>query len=178
MFGFDFSNLAARFNYLSPIAKIILVAVALYVVYMIMNSPVVVKNTGVLTSAVENVTSRLTGSRTDTSDDVYKNNPDVLAHPQMSNDYDNHPINDVQPHELLPRDGGFADSNPQGQGTLSGRNFFESGHHAGLNTQGGSMKNPNLQLRSDPVITRQDVGPWHNSTIEEDTMRRQFDIGM
>lgn len=126
-------------------------------------------------------------------DEVYKNNPNVLPHPQMSNNFssqgnfqpsaqpmggmDCFPKNDVLPHELLPREGGFAESNPTAQGHLSNRNFFESGHHPGLNTQSSSLKNANLQLRSDPLIPRHDVGPWHQSTIEADTNRRQFDIG-
>lgn len=127
------------------------------------------------------------------SDDVYHNNSNVLPHPQMSNNFssqgnfqptaqpmggmDCFPKSDVLPQELLPREGGFAESNPQGQGQLSNRNFFESGHHPGLNTQSSTLKNPNLQLRSDPLIVRRDVGPWNQSTIESDTNRRQFDIG-
>ena len=58
------------------------------------------------------------------------------------------------------------------------RNLFESGHHAGLNTQSSTLKNANRQLRSDPLIPRRDVGPWSQSTIEADTNRRQFEIGM
>jgi len=126
-------------------------------------------------------------------DEVYKNNPNVLPHPQMSNNFssqgnfqpssqpmggtDCFPKNDVLPQELLPREGGFAESNPAGQGHLSNRNFFESGHHPGLNTQSSTLKNPNLQLRSDPLIPRRDVGPWNQSTIEADTNRRQFEVG-
>lgn len=122
-------------------------------------------------------------------DDVYSNNPNVLPHPQMSNNFSSQgnfapaaqqtcfPQDQLVPTELLPVEGGFADSNPAPQGQLSNRNFFESGHHPGLNTQSSTLKNANLQLRSDPLIPRRDVGPWHQSTYEADTNRRQFDIG-
>lgn len=127
-------------------------------------------------------------------EDAHDGNPGVLPHPQMSNNFaaqgnfkpstehnqgqlDCFPKDQVQPQELLPREGGFSDSNPTPQGHLSNQNFFESGHHPGLNTQSSTLKNPNLQLRSDPLIPRRDVGPWHQSTIEADTNRRQFEIG-
>lgn len=128
------------------------------------------------------------------SEDIYKNNPDVLPYPQISNNFSTQgafepatghnfnqmgcfPKDQLTPAELMPRDGGFAESNPTPQGTLSNKNFFESGYHAGLNTQGGTLRNGNRQLRSDPVIPRKDVGPWHQTTIEPDTNRRVFEIG-
>lgn len=127
-------------------------------------------------------------------DDVYQNNPNALPHPQMSNNFspqgnfepnnadnfaqlDCFPKDQIAPGELLPPEGGFAESNPATQGQLINRNLFESGHHAGLNTQSSTMKNANLQLRSDPLIPRRDVGPWHQSTYEADTNRRPFEIG-
>lgn len=128
-------------------------------------------------------------------DDVYNNNPNVLPHPQMSNNFapqgnfepsnahnfaqlDCFPKDQLVAQDLLPPDGGFAESNPATQGQLTNRNLFESAHHAGLNTQSNSLKNANRQLRSDPLIPRRDVGPWHQSTYEADTNRRTFEIGM
>jgi hypothetical protein len=127
-------------------------------------------------------------------DEIYKNNPNVLAHPQISNNFapqgnfepnsahnfaqlDCFPKDQTQPKDLLPPDGGFAESNPAGQGQLMNRNLFESSHHAGLNTQSSTLKNANRQLRSDPLIPRRDVGPWNQSTYEADTNRRAFEIG-
>lgn len=107
---------------------------------------------------------------------------DVLPPPQMSNPASETiypaPCNTEQmnPASLLPIEGGFSDSNPQGSATLAQMNFFTAGHHAGLNTQ-ASVKNRNQQIRSDPLIHRKPVGPWHQSTIEADTGRKQFDIG-
>lgn len=128
-------------------------------------------------------------------DGIHQNNTDVLPPPQLSNNFaplaGQAPVNDpkfnhlncfpqdaVKPGELLPSDNnGFSESNPRGQGQLSNRNLFESAHHAGLNTQGSSLRNGNRQIRSDPLIPRVDVGPWHQSTYEADTNRRTFEIG-
>jgi len=127
-------------------------------------------------------------------EEIYQNNPNVLPHPQMSNNFSpqgnfesnpNHnfaqldcfPKDQLVPQDLMPREGGFAESNPTPQGSLSNRNFFESGYHGGLNTQSNTLKNGNRQLRSDPLIVRRDTGPWSQSTYEADTNRRQFEIG-
>lgn len=83
----------------------------------------------------------------------------------------------VKPSELLPQEGCFEESNPSIGAHLTDQNFLTSGHHAGINTQGSSLRNPNLQIRSDPIIQRVDVGPWSQSTIEADTNRRMFEIG-
>jgi hypothetical protein len=123
-------------------------------------------------------------------DDVYKNNPNVLPYPQISNNFATQgdfqptanyascfPKDDLTASDLLPKEGAFADSNPSPQGTLSNRNLFEAGHHAGLNTQLSSLRNANRQLRSDPLIPRISVGPWSQSSYEADTNRREFEIG-
>jgi len=39
------------------------------------------------------------------------------------------------------------------------------------------MRNANLQLRSDPVIAKKDVGPWMTSTIEPDLARTPLELG-
>ena len=128
-------------------------------------------------------------------DEMYQNNTNVLPYPQISNNFstqgnfesspqstfaklDCFPKDQLVPSDLLPNEErGFAESNPAPQGTLSNRNYFESGYHGGLNTQSGSLKNGNRQLRSDPLIPRRDVGPWSQSTYEPDTNRREFEIG-
>jgi len=47
----------------------------------------------------------------------------------------------------------------------------------GLKTVGSANKNANLQLRSDPTIPKQDVGPWNNSTIVADFGRVPLELG-
>ena len=45
----------------------------------------------------------------------------------------------------------------------------------GVNTQGGSLRNPNLDIRSAPAIDKKDVSPWLNSTIGPDLYRRPLE---
>jgi len=55
--------------------------------------------------------------------------------------------------------------------------LLEAGYHIGLDTIGQSMRNANLQLRSDPVIPKSNTGPWNQSTIEADNVRQPLEIG-
>jgi archaellum component FlaF (FlaF/FlaG flagellin family) len=45
----------------------------------------------------------------------------------------------------------------------------------GMNTQGGSLKNANLDIRSSPSIEKKEVSPWLNSTIDPDMFRRPLE---
>lgn len=130
-------------------------------------------------------------------DELHKNNTNVLPNPQQSNNYspqgnfqpsqqhdfsklDCFPKDQLVAPDLLPREDSYNvwnASNPPAQGHLSNKNFTESGHHYGLNTQGSTLKNANTQLRSDPHIPMRAVGPWHQSTYEADTNRRALEIG-
>jgi len=86
----------------------------------------------------------------------------------------------LEPSDLLPTDKNseWAKLNPSGKGDLEDVNLLQAGHHAGINTVAGqAMRNSNLQLRSDPPVSKESVGPWNNSTIEADTSRLQFEIG-
>ena len=86
---------------------------------------------------------------------------------------------DLSSADLLPNENGFSswgDAAPE-TNALEGRNFLESGHHFGINTVGQSLRNANVQLRYDPSIPQVDVGPWLQSTIDQDTNKRQFEVG-
>ena len=85
----------------------------------------------------------------------------------------------VDPKELLPRDSNseFAKLNPMGAGDLQQVNLLKAGHHIGIDTVGQSLRNANLQLRSEPANPKMDIGPWNNSTISGDSMRRPLEIG-
>jgi hypothetical protein len=125
-----------------------------------------------------------------------KPNSNVLPYPQVSNNYgpqqnapkttgtqpslNCYPKDTVTPQELMPKEdpyNAWEASNPAVSGHLTDRNFLESGHHFGIDTVSNSLKNPNLQVRSDPVIPQVAVGPWQQSTISPDTNHRQFEIG-
>lgn len=82
--------------------------------------------------------------------------------------------------DLLPKDAAntkWARLNPAGQGSVMHGALLNAGHHRGIDTVGQTLRNPNLQLRSELPNPRRDVGPWNMSTIEADISRRQFDLG-
>jgi hypothetical protein len=85
----------------------------------------------------------------------------------------------TDPKELLPKDANneFARLNPKGTNDLSQVNLLSAGHHAGINTVGGSLRNANLQVRSEPPNPTKAVSPWMQSTIEPDLMRVPLEIG-
>lgn len=80
--------------------------------------------------------------------------------------------------DLLPGDanGKWAQVTMSGQGELNNVNLVNAAWHIGINTQGQSMRNANMQLRSDPIIPKLNVSPWNKSTIEPDTNRRALEI--
>ena len=105
---------------------------------------------------------------------------EVVAAPSAaSSSYTAHETAD--PASLLPSDSNseWAALNP---GAVNGNevampDLLQAGHHIGLDTIGKSLRNANLQLRSDPAISKADVGPWHQSTIEADANRAPLEIG-
>ena len=85
----------------------------------------------------------------------------------------------VNPADLLPNDKNsqWAKLNPMGGGDLKGVNLLQAGVHQGIDTVGQSLRNANLQLRSEPANPIMKIGPWNNSTIEPDLARRPLEIG-
>ncbi len=83
------------------------------------------------------------------------------------------------PADLLPSDSNsqWAQLNPSGKGELANINFLQAGYHIGVNTVSGTLRNANLQIRSEPVNPQLNVGPWNNSTIEPDFKRPPLEIG-
>lgn len=86
-------------------------------------------------------------------------------------------VND--PSELLPKDENskWAQLNPTGSGDLQNVNLLRSGYHMGIDTVGNTLRNANLQLRSEPANPQLNVGPWNNTTISPDTMRVPLELG-
>ena len=84
------------------------------------------------------------------------------------------------PQELLPQDSEsnqWSLANPQGSGTLKDKNFLQAGYHVGINTVGQTLRNANMQLRSDPPNPQVQVSPWQQTTINPDTNRKPMEIG-
>lgn len=88
------------------------------------------------------------------------------------------PRDKLTAEDLLPKNAvntAWAQTNPVGTGALQNVNLLSAGYNMGVNTVGSSHKNPNMSLRSDPVIPKQDVSPWLVSTIEPDQWRKKLD---
>jgi hypothetical protein len=85
----------------------------------------------------------------------------------------------VDPKQLLPKDGNnqFSKMNPMGAGDVANVSLLKAGYHIGINTVGQSLRNANLQLRSEPANPQLNVGPWNTSTIGPDFNRRPMEIG-
>ena len=83
------------------------------------------------------------------------------------------------PAELLPKDTNsqWAQLNPSGKGELANINLLKAGYHIGIDTIGQTLRNANLQIRSEPPNPQLNVGPWNTSTIEPDFMRPPLNIG-
>tara|TARA_B100001093_G_scaffold520384_1_gene615319 strand:+ start:5438 stop:5998 length:561 start_codon:yes stop_codon:yes gene_type:complete len=85
----------------------------------------------------------------------------------------------TNPQDLLPKDNNneFGSLNPNGSGELSSINLLKAGHHMGIDTVGSSLRNANLQVRSEPPNPQNKVSPWGNSTITPDLMRIPLELG-
>jgi hypothetical protein len=83
------------------------------------------------------------------------------------------------PADLLPKDNNsqWAQLNPAGKGDLENINLLKAGYHIGIDTVGQTLRNANLQIRSEPPNPQVSVGPWNLSTIEADFMRVPLEIG-
>ena len=82
--------------------------------------------------------------------------------------------------DLLPKDAAdskWAQINPSGGGNISDQNYLTAGFHTGVNTVGQSLRNANLQLRSEIPNPQDAVGPWMISTIEPDLRQNTLEIG-
>jgi hypothetical protein len=89
------------------------------------------------------------------------------------------PMAVTDPTQLLPKDvnSEWSQVNPRGSGQLQNINLLSAGSLIGINTVGSTLRNPNLQLRSEPANPQNYNGPWMNSTIQPDLMRVPLEIG-
>jgi hypothetical protein len=90
-----------------------------------------------------------------------------------------YPRDQLTPSELLPKDMNsvWAEQNPMGPGSLKGKNFLSAGALIGVNTVGQSMRNANLQVRSEPPNPQVAVSIFNQSTISPDVSHRPLEIG-
>jgi hypothetical protein len=97
--------------------------------------------------------------------------------------YDNStcmPRDNLTSKDLLPtdaQDSKWAQMNPSSNGSIFDGSYLNAAYHIGVSTVGSSLRNPNLQLRSEIPNPQNVVSPWQNSTISPDTNKRQLEIG-
>lgn len=98
----------------------------------------------------------------------------VAPAPVAGKDYALRPVNNVS--DLLPSDPNseWAKLNP-GLNAGATPDLLSAGTVIGINRS--PLRNSNLQYRSDPVIPKQDIGPWNQSTIDQDISRIPLEIG-
>ena len=91
----------------------------------------------------------------------------------------NSEVTGTNPEELLPADQNneWSKLNPVGTGDLNNVNLLKAGYHTGIDTVGSSLRNANLQVRSEYPNPTTKVSPWMNTTIEADTMRVPLELG-
>ena len=87
----------------------------------------------------------------------------------------------ANPADLLPKDENsqWSALNPtsMNKGDVLMPDLLQAGYHIGLDTIGQTLRNANLQLRSDPIISKSDIGPWNQSTIQPDYGRVPLELG-
>ena len=84
----------------------------------------------------------------------------------------------INPADLLPKDNNSSwNMKPMGSGDFLGVNLLNAGYLIGVDTIGSSLRNANLQVRSEPPNPQLQVSPWMNSTIEPDPFRAPLEIG-
>lgn len=149
-------------------------------------SPVVGAN---VEEEVENDNEVVNASEGDGDENVtFRNVPENQPEPEQNNNNNNntgrlpsecYPKDTLTPQDLLPQDSNstWAQTVPAGQGSLGDQNFLNAGFHVGINTVGQSLRNANLQLRSEPANPQMKVSPWLQTTIEPDNNRKALEIG-
>jgi hypothetical protein len=100
--------------------------------------------------------------------------------PPVNTGYALQPV--ANPSDLLPVDtnaawGGPLNSSFMTQGNIVMPDLLQAGYHIGLDTIGQSLRNPNYQERSDPIIPKTEGWGINMSTIEPDLGRIPLEVG-
>jgi hypothetical protein len=167
------------------IAGILIIVVGLYVLHMMYKY---FSNKG--------SSSGMPEGNTNNNNNAYNNQPSSSVMPAVENQSDEFAstsgsqqmmsagagscgANTTNPADLLPKDNNndWSKLNPSGSGPLSNINLLKAGALIGIDTIGQTLRNANLQIRSEPPNPQLSVGPWNQSTITPDFMRPPMEIG-
>lgn len=89
-------------------------------------------------------------------------------------------LESADPADLLPNDvnNAWSQLNPTSQGDIRNPDLLQAGYLIGLDTIGQTLRIPNYQLRADPIIPKQNVGPWNQAPdVDPDYGRVPLDAG-
>ena len=179
-------------NYFRTTIIILIVLLLVYLVYTLFN-----QNTQKdleESNDIEMMENQMDSDDEMMDDEMMENNVESFTNQNENNDMDyysvdknyeeqrnesNFPKEQLNADDLLPKDNAslWAQSNPEGEGSLKDRNFLQSGYHIGINTVGQTLRNANQQLRSEPPCPQVKVSPWLQTTIEPDLGRKPMEIG-
>jgi len=165
------------------IGGILIGLVILYVLYMFINNLMMKGSYGSETMNQErqkayNNGANMGGNPTP-SEDVVSSGNEVYSNVGESGNIAGMPPCNQNPADLLPNDSNsqWAELNPSGKGELANINLLKAGSMIGIDTIGQSLRNANLQIRSEVPNPQLNVSIWNQSTISGDQLRPSFEIG-
>lgn len=106
------------------------------------------------------------------SEQVQPMQDDFNGSPVSSLNFNANGDSEIVPMDLLPNNDAaavFAEENPTGN--VQSVEYLSAGFNIGMDTRGGTMKNATRDIRPEPHIPKQYVGPFYNSTYEPDLYR-------
>lgn len=141
-------------------------------------------------ASLDDVNTEFPFANTNSTDEIAKVSQVAPAEEQQESEYrpvtfetkkisnDCFPKDRLTAEDLLPKDAAnnkWSQVAPAGQGDLSDQNFLTAGFHIGVDTVQSSLRNANLQLRSEPPIPKTQGWGIHMSTIDPDLLRKPLD---
>lgn len=163
------------------IGGVLIALVVAYIIYMFFNNLMSKGSMGseLMTQERQKAYSN-TGGNPVPSEDVVTSGNEVYSAINDPSNLSGMPPCNQNPADLLPSDANsqWAELNPSGKGELSNINLLKAGSMIGIDTIGQSLRNANLQLRSEvPNPQIPGVSIWNNSTITPDFLRPSLELG-
>jgi hypothetical protein len=163
------------------IGGVLIALVFAYIIYMFFNNLMSKGSMGseLMTQERQKAYNNNTGGNPAPSEDVSTSGNEVYSSIGDPSNLSGMPACNQNPADLLPSDANsqWAELNPSGRGELSNINLLKAGAMIGIDTVGQTMRNANLQIRSEPINPQVPTGPWLQSTITPDLMRIPLELG-
>lgn len=163
------------------IGGVLIALVFAYIIYMFFNNLMSKGSMGseLMTQERQKAYNNNTSGNPAPSEDVATSGNEVYSSINDSSNLSGMPPCNQNPADLLPSDANsqWAELNPSGKGELSNINLLKSSWAIGIDTVGQSLRNANLQIRSEPPNPQVPTGPWLQSTITPDLMRIPLELG-